>query len=150
VSPLSRELIIKLAKENDSELLREVLNYYAFLKNKKEQEARKQWESIEEVQPDKEEIEIINEFEKNREKFEFVSMEEVLKELGLMNQNYKINISKNALKFINKQDNYQRKRILSAIYGLPKGDVKKLKAMSIIDLELRISESFLLRMIKNS
>ena len=77
VSPLSRELIIKLAKENDSELLREVLNYYAFLKNKKEQEVRKQWESIEEVQPDKEEIEIINEFEKNREKFEFVSMEEV-------------------------------------------------------------------------
>ena len=44
-----------------------------------------------------------------------------------MIQNYKINISKNALKFINKQDNYQRKRILSAIYGLPKGDVKKLK-----------------------
>ena len=83
VSSLSRELIIKLAKENDSELLREVLNYYAFLKNKKEQEARKQWESIEEVQPDKEEIEIINEFEKNREKFEFVSMEEVLKELGI-------------------------------------------------------------------
>ncbi|SHJ21433.1 hypothetical protein SAMN05444373_103221 [Thermoclostridium caenicola] len=83
VSPLSRELIIKLAKENDSELLREVLNYYAFLKNKKEQEARKQWESIEEVQPDKEEIEIINEFEKNRERFEFVSMEEVLKELGI-------------------------------------------------------------------
>jgi len=83
VSPLSRELIIKLAKENDSELLREVLNYYAFLKNKKEQEARKQWESIEEVQPDKEEIEIINEFEKNREKFEFISMEEVLKELGI-------------------------------------------------------------------
>lgn len=83
VSSLSRELIIKLAKENDLELLREVLNYYAFLKNKKEQEARKQWESIEEVQPDKEEIEIINEFENNREKFEFVSMEEVLKELGI-------------------------------------------------------------------
>jgi len=83
VSPLSKELIIKLAKENDSEILREVLNYYAFLKNKKEQEARKQWESIEEVQPEKEEIEIINEFEKNREKFEFVSMEEVLKELGI-------------------------------------------------------------------
>jgi len=83
VSPLSKELIIKLAKENDSEILREVLNYYAFLKNKKEQEARKQWESIEEVQPDKEEIEIINEFEKNREKFEFVSLEKVLKELGI-------------------------------------------------------------------
>lgn len=83
VSPLSKELIIKLAKENDSELLREVLNYYAFLKNKKEQEARKQWESIQEVQPDKEEIEIINEFENNPEQFQFVSMEEVLKELGI-------------------------------------------------------------------
>ncbi|KXG44756.1 type II toxin-antitoxin system RelE family toxin [Tepidibacillus decaturensis] len=44
-----------------------------------------------------------------------------------MNQNYKIVINKNALKFINKQDTQQRKRILSAIYGLPKGDVKKLK-----------------------
>ncbi|HHV58995.1 MAG TPA: hypothetical protein GXX49_01590 [Clostridiaceae bacterium] len=83
VSPLSKELIIKLAKENDSELLKEVLNYYAFLKNKKEQEAKKQWESIKEVQPDKEEIEIINEFENSPEKFEFVSMEEVLKELGI-------------------------------------------------------------------
>ncbi|MFX0560916.1 type II toxin-antitoxin system RelE/ParE family toxin [Tepidibacillus infernus] len=28
---------------------------------------------------------------------------------------------------MNKQDTQQRKRILSAIYGLPKGDVKKLK-----------------------
>lgn len=67
VNPLSKELIIKLAKKNASELLKEVLNYYAFLKNKKEQEAKKQWESIEEVQPDKEKIEVINEFEKNRE-----------------------------------------------------------------------------------
>lgn len=52
-------------------------------KSKKEQEARKQWESIEEVQPEEEEIRIINEFEKNPEKFEFISMEEVLKELGI-------------------------------------------------------------------
>jgi len=44
-----------------------------------------------------------------------------------MNQNYKIDISRNALKFINKQDVYQRKRILTAIYRLPEGDVKKLK-----------------------
>jgi mRNA interferase RelE/StbE len=44
-----------------------------------------------------------------------------------MNQNYKINISKNSLKFINKQDAQQKKRILSAIYKLPYGDIKKLK-----------------------
>lgn len=83
VSPLSKELIIKLANENDSEVLKEVLHYYDFLKNKKEQEIKKQWESIEEVQPDKEEIKIINEFENSHEEFEFVSMEEVLKELGI-------------------------------------------------------------------
>ncbi|AUG59075.1 hypothetical protein [Acetivibrio saccincola] len=83
MSPLSRELIIKLAKENDTELLKEVLNYYAFLKNKKENEVKKQWESVKEVQPDEEEIKIIDEFERNPEKFEFVSMEEVLKELGI-------------------------------------------------------------------
>lgn len=94
MSPLSRELIIKLAKENDTELLKEVLNYYAFLKNKKENEVKKQWESVKEVQPDEEEIKIIDEFERNPEKFEFVSMEEVLKELGLMNLNYKISISR--------------------------------------------------------
>lgn len=83
MGPLSKELIIKLAKENDSEILKEVLHYYAFLKNKKKQEIKKQWESIEEVQPDKEEIKIINEFEKSPEKFEFISIQEVLKELGL-------------------------------------------------------------------
>lgn len=44
-----------------------------------------------------------------------------------MNQNYKINISKNVLKFILKQDIHQRKRLLSAIYRLPFGDVKKMK-----------------------
>jgi|LSQX01.2.fsa_nt_gb hypothetical protein len=34
-------------KENAPELFKEVLNYYAFLKNKKEQEAKKPWESME-------------------------------------------------------------------------------------------------------
>jgi len=56
VSPLTKELIIKLEKENDSELLNEVLNYYAFLKNKKDQEAKKQWEIIKEIQPKKEKL----------------------------------------------------------------------------------------------
>lgn len=83
VGPLSKELIIKLANENDAEVLKEVLHYYTFLKDKKKQETKKQWESIEEVNPDEEEVKIIHEFENNPEKFEFVSMEEVLKELGI-------------------------------------------------------------------
>lgn len=83
MGPVSKELIIMLANENDSEIVKEVLHYYAFLKNRKGQEIRKQWESLEEVEPDKDEIKVINEFENNRAKFEFVGMEEVLKELGV-------------------------------------------------------------------
>jgi len=53
-----------------------------------------------------------------------------------MIQNYKISISKNALKFINKQDVQQRKRILVAIYKLPFGDVKKLKGNEFYRLRI--------------
>lgn len=40
--------------------------------------------------------------------------------------NYKIQIRPKALKFIEKQDKFQRLRIYKAIYNLPNGDVKKL------------------------
>ena len=53
-----------------------------------------------------------------------------------MIQNYKIKISKNAIKFINKQDVQQRKRIMSAIYKLPLGDVKKLKGNEFYRLRI--------------
>ncbi len=39
---------------------------------------------------------------------------------------YKISIRPKALKFIEKQDVFQRKRIYKAIYNLPDGDVKKM------------------------
>ena len=39
---------------------------------------------------------------------------------------YKINIRPKALKFIEKQDRFQRLRIYKAIYNLPNGDVKKI------------------------
>lgn len=39
---------------------------------------------------------------------------------------YKIRIRPKALKFIEKQDKYQRLRIYKAIYNLPNGDVKKM------------------------
>jgi len=38
-----------------------------------------------------------------------------------------INYSKQAIKFLKKQDMTARKRIVSAIEGLPHGDVKKLQ-----------------------
>lgn len=39
---------------------------------------------------------------------------------------YKIKIRPKALKFIEKQDKFQRIRIYKAIYELPNGDVKKI------------------------
>ena len=39
---------------------------------------------------------------------------------------YKIKIRPKALKFIEKQDTFQRIRIYKAIYNLPNGDVKKM------------------------
>ena len=56
---LSKELIIKLANESDVEVL-------------------KQWDDIEEVEPDEEEIKIINDFKNNSAKYEFVSIKEGL------------------------------------------------------------------------
>jgi hypothetical protein len=83
MSSLSKELISKLVNENDIEILKEVLNYYIFLKGKKTLETSQQWDSIKEDEPDEEELRIIEEFRHNPEKFEFVSMEEVLKELHI-------------------------------------------------------------------
>ena len=39
---------------------------------------------------------------------------------------YKIKIRPKALKFIEKQDKFQRLRIYKAIYDLPNGDIKKM------------------------
>lgn len=50
---------------------------------------------------------------------------------------YKIKIRPKALKFIEKQDKYQKLRIYQAIYNLPNGDVKKLAGCKN-DFRLRI------------
>ena len=83
MSPLTKELIKKLANESDVEVLKEVFNYYAFLKQKKADEIKKQWGSVEEVEPDEDELKIIYDFKNNPDKYEFVVMEEVLKELKI-------------------------------------------------------------------
>ena len=83
MSPLSKELITKLANESDVEVLKEVFHYYTFLKQKKDDEIKRQWSCLEEVEADEDELKIINDFTNNPAKFEFVNMEEVLKELGI-------------------------------------------------------------------
>lgn len=49
-----------------------------------------------------------------------------------MENNYKINFTKKAEKFIKKQDTNTQKRIIKAILELPKGDIKKLKGIDDI------------------
>ncbi len=52
---------------------------------------------------------------------------------------YKINIKKQAQKFIDKQDKKQQIRIYTAIYNLPNGDIKLLKGYQT-KYRLRVGE----------
>ena len=56
-----------------------------------------------------------------------------------MKNNYNINLTKKAEKFIKKQDKDTQKRILRAIIELPEGDVKKLKGMDEV-YRLRVGD----------
>ncbi|MCY6483246.1 type II toxin-antitoxin system RelE/ParE family toxin [Clostridium aestuarii] len=56
-----------------------------------------------------------------------------------MENNYKINLTKKAEKFIKKQDANTQKRIIKAILELPKGDIKKLKGIDDI-YRLRVGD----------
>lgn len=51
---------------------------------------------------------------------------------------YKINIKKEAQKFINKQDKKQKSRLYEAIYKLPNGDVSPLRGNNKNYYRLRV------------
>jgi glutaredoxin 2 len=70
-------VIDKLSKEQDTQVLAEVLDFYEYLKHKKE----KQWSSIEEDEPNQEELEILKEYKSSQE--ELVSFTDLIKELNL-------------------------------------------------------------------
>lgn len=56
-----------------------------------------------------------------------------------MNNRYNISLTKEAEKFIKKQNRDTQKRIIKAIIELPEGDVKKLKGMDEI-YRLRVGD----------
>lgn len=56
-----------------------------------------------------------------------------------------ISYSKQAVKFLNKQDKPTRIRIVEAIKGLPKGDVKNYRDSTAIDFEWAITVLFLIK-----
>ena len=58
MTPLAKEIIEKLNKEEDVRVLAEVLDFYEYLKQKKEKETQKKWSEIEEDEPTREEVDI--------------------------------------------------------------------------------------------
>lgn len=78
VSPLAKKVIEKLSHEEDNELLAEVLDFYEYVKQKK---LKKMWESMKEVEPTDEEIEICNAYQNNEQ--EMTDFDSLVQELGL-------------------------------------------------------------------
>ena len=84
MSPLAEEVIQKLSKEQDKQVLIEVLDFYEYLKQKKQKELQKKWDNIEENKPNVEEIKIYNEYKNSEE--DLISLETLVRELDLDEQ----------------------------------------------------------------
>ncbi len=81
MSPLSKEIIEKLNKEEDTQILAEVLDFYEYLKQKKNKELHKKWGYIEEVEPTEDESRLCEQYKKSKE--EFIPLENLIEELNL-------------------------------------------------------------------
>jgi Na+-translocating ferredoxin:NAD+ oxidoreductase RnfG subunit len=81
MSPLAKEIIHKLSNEKDSEVLAEVLDFYEYIKQKKDKELKNKWSRIEEDEPTENEVKLYEEYKNNKE--EGIPLENVIKELNL-------------------------------------------------------------------
>jgi len=81
MSPLAKEIIDKLNREEDELVLSEVLDFYEYVKQKKQRELQRKWDIIEEVEPMEDEKKPYQDY-KNKED-EVVTLENVIKELNL-------------------------------------------------------------------
>ena len=82
MSPLTKkEVIEKLSKEEDTQVLAEVLDFYDYLKEKKSKSAQNNWEKIEYSEPTSEEIRLLKEHKKIQE--ECVPLKNLIKDLNL-------------------------------------------------------------------
>ena len=81
MSPLAKEIIDRLNRENDELILSEVLDFYEYVKQKKQSELQKKWSKIEEEDPAQDEIKQYEDYKNEKE--EIVSLENVVRELNL-------------------------------------------------------------------
>ena len=81
MSPLAKEIIEKLAKEEDVIVLGEVLDFYEYLSEKKNKKLKNKWLDIDEDEPTKDENKLYEQYKKSEIKF--IPLEELIKELNL-------------------------------------------------------------------
>lgn len=81
MSPLVKEIIDRLNREEDELILSEVLDFYEYVKQKKQRELQKKWSKIEEDDPTQDEIKLYEDYKNEKE--ETVSLESVVRELNL-------------------------------------------------------------------
>ena len=81
MSPLAKEIIEKLNKEEDTRVLGEVLDFYEYLRDKKNRELKNKWLDIDEDDATKDENQLYQQYKKSEEKF--IPIEELIKELNL-------------------------------------------------------------------
>lgn len=79
MGPLAKEIIDRLNREDDELILSEVLDFYEYVKQKKQKDLQKKWSKIEEDDPTQDEIKIYEDYK--NEQNEVVSLENVVREL---------------------------------------------------------------------
>ncbi|MCB2288510.1 hypothetical protein LGK97_01850 [Clostridium sp. CS001] len=84
MSPLAKEIIEKLNKEKDSRVLGEVLDFYEYLKQKKDKELQKKWADIDEDEATEDEKKSYQQYKNLNE--QVIPLENLMKELNLDEQ----------------------------------------------------------------
>ena len=84
MSPLAKEIIEKLNKEEDSRVLGEVLDFYEYLKQKKDKELQKKWTNIDEDEATEDEKKLYQQYKNLNE--QVIPLENLMKELKLDEQ----------------------------------------------------------------
>ncbi|MEK6263995.1 MAG: hypothetical protein N2B06_04395 [Clostridium sp.] len=81
MSPLAKEVIEKLNKEEDAQVLAEVLDFYEYLKHKNDKDLEIRWSKIEEDEVTEDENKLCKQYKNSKE--ELIPLENLIKELNL-------------------------------------------------------------------
>ena len=81
MSPLAKEIIEKLNKEDDARVLGEVLDFYEYLKQKKDMALQKKWTEIDEDEASEDEKKLYQQHKNSNE--EVIPLEDLMEELNL-------------------------------------------------------------------